>query len=80
MILNISPGWSAVTALSSSTIGTIFSAVSLTQANTALQHTAWIVAIIGGAIAAFNGGLSIHDRFKRKRKHDKNTTDDAPVS
>jgi hypothetical protein len=68
MILNIDPIKSGIASIASAMTGTVINAVTLTSANTALQHAAWTVAIIAGIVAIINGIIKICEKIKELKQ------------
>lgn len=68
MILNIDPIKSGIASITSAMTGTVVAQISLFNANTALQHAAWTVAIIAGLVSIVNGIIKIFEWYKARKK------------
>lgn len=72
MILDIDPFKSLIVSISSLLTGTLATKISLMEANTALQHTAWVVAILAGLVSFINGIIIICEKYQKfKNRHKK---------
>ena len=75
-LLNINPSHASLASISAAVTGEVGNLIaSPTMVDTALQHSAWAVAIIAGIVSIVNGTRKWFHHSKNNQKDQENDTD-----